>query len=101
MIGRALTIGLGLSPTVSFSFHARQRLRNSSKQRLDIMSELCTRLHEDRSRSLCLFLSLGRRNFPFAVSKICLIPYQHYNYVVPPFASDIVNPLLRLLECLH
>jgi hypothetical protein len=81
------------------SFHARQCLRYSLEQRLDVVAELCARLDEHEIVLLGLFLALLRRHFALVV-QIRLVSYQHDDNVISTLGTNVVDPFPGVLKAL-
>lgn len=83
----------------ALTFHTRQCLRDPLEQELHIMADLGARLDEHEIVLTCLLLPLLFCDFSL-VRQIRLVADEDNDDVVAAFATNIIYPFSRLVECL-
>lgn len=91
-----LTLARRLSGGVG-SLHPRKGLGYPLEQVLDVVAELCTRLHKHEVVLLGFVLALLCRDLAFVI-QIGLVAHQYDDDVVASLRPDIINPLLGVLK---
>lgn len=91
-----LTLVRGLHRRLG-ALHARQCLRYSPEERLDVVAQFRARLDEHEVVFACLVLALLRCHLALVV-EVRLVAHQHNDDVVPSLGPHIVYPLPRVLE---
>ena len=90
------TLRRGLGSRVG-PFHSWECLRYPLEQRLDVVAQFRTRLHEHEVVLFCLLLALLRGDLSFVV-QVSLVAHEHDDHVVSPFGPYVVDPLSCVLE---